>query len=264
MEQIIATLAKIPTVKGELTVEPGLVPSGKLVITENGNYKVSQYAEVQVEMLQPSGGISISENGNYDVTNYETADVQVPQPSGSIEITENGTFDVADFVQAVVDVHEGVTNVVCGEFVTGSVMELQDVEVPYSGNGYPVAVAVFVKEGTRGQGSAWETEIERYAVGAWCAIKSDTLTPPAYDGSLSCYGSALSSYKSSASSATALSVSAGEYVQIFRDSPVSTSQNAFISIVSPTLLRFYVANGTSNFKGFQHDLTYTYAAVYSE
>ena len=264
MADITATLTGQVTITGELTVPMGIVPRGEIEINENGEYDVTNYETAQVAVPQPSGSVTITENGEHDVTDYVTADVQVPQPSGSIEITENGTFDVADFVQAVVDVHEGATNVVCGEFVTGSVMELQDVEVPYSGSGYPVAVAIFVKEGTRGQGSAWETETERYAVGAWCAIKCDTLTPPAYDGSLSCYCSAFSSYKSSASSATTLSVSAGEYVQIFRDSPVNTSQNAFISIVSPTILRFYVANGTSNFKGFQHDLKYTYAVVYSE
>lgn len=264
MADITATLTGQVTITGELTVPMGIVPRGEMEISENGSYDVTNYETAQVAVPQPSGAVTITENGEHDVTDYVTAQVAVPQPSGSVTITANGQHDVTEFVQAVVDVHEGATNVVCGEFVTGSAMELQDVEVPYSGNGYPVAVAIFVKEGTRGQGSAWETETERYAVGAWCAVKSDTLTPPAYDGSLSCYGSAFSAYKSSASNATALSVSAGEYVQIFRDSPVSTSQNAFISIVSPTLLRFYVANGTSNFKGFQHDLTYTYAVVYSE
>lgn len=264
MADITATLTGQVTITGELTVPMGIVPRGEIEVTENGNYDVTHYETAQVQVPQPSGSVTITANGEHDVTDYVTADVQVPQPSGSIEITENGTVDVTQFVQAVVEVHESAANVVCGEFVTGSVTELQDVEIPYSGSGYPVAVAIFVKEGTRGQGSAWETETERYAVGAWCAIKSDTLAPPAYDGSLSCYCSAFSSYKSSSSSATALSVSAGEYVQIFRDSPANTSQNSFISIVSPTVLRFYVANGTSNFKGFQHDLTYTYVVVYSE
>ena len=136
MEQIIATLAEIPTVKGELTVEPGLVPSGKLVITENGNYKVSQYAEVQVEMLQPSGGISISENGSYDVTNYEMANVAVPQPSGSVTITENGEHDVTDYVTADVQVPQPSGSIEISENGAFDVTEFVQAVVNVQGTGW--------------------------------------------------------------------------------------------------------------------------------
>lgn len=69
-------------------------PYGTTNITQNGYHDVKQYEQAYVNIPGsiPTGKIIITENGtNIDVAQYATADVAIPQPVGKKIVTENGT-----------------------------------------------------------------------------------------------------------------------------------------------------------------------------
>lgn len=89
-------------------IPTGIVPSGSVDITTNGEHDISEYATANVQVPQgvfPEGTIEITANGDHDVTSYVTASVNTPQPSGKIEITENGNdIDISQYATADVNV----------------------------------------------------------------------------------------------------------------------------------------------------------------
>ena len=76
-----------------------LIPEGILSIKSNGNYDVTNYAGVTVNVastgITPSGTLDITENGTHDVTNYASVNVNVASsgstPSETVTLnTDNG------------------------------------------------------------------------------------------------------------------------------------------------------------------------------
>ena len=66
-------------------------PSGKITITENGTgIDIAHYAtaDVNVPGIVPTGTINITENGNYDVKEYASAAVNVPTHPGNVIFKE--------------------------------------------------------------------------------------------------------------------------------------------------------------------------------
>ncbi len=64
----------------------GITPSGVLDITRNGDYDVTQYAGVSVDVpetgITPAGTLDITRNGTYNVTEYAAVEVDVPAEGG--------------------------------------------------------------------------------------------------------------------------------------------------------------------------------------
>ena len=270
MADITATLTGQVTITGELTVPMGIVPRGEIEVNENGEYDVTNYETANVAVPQPSGSVTITENGEHDVTDYVTADVQVPQPSGSIEISENGEFDVAEFVQAVVNVEsKGVTNVVIGSFTASTSTNKQTINIPYDGNGFPIAALIYPKDGlynnTTADGKAWYNLVARSAIGLWCMVKANTKSAPTYRSSDSIEANkatVFSLYKGSSATNYTRYSDVGHV--IFKDdSPSSYSMDA-VAIHSATNFEIYSQKTSSGTEGFRGGITYGYIIVYSE
>lgn len=96
----------------------GEFPEGTLNITENGEYNIKSYANVDVDVpvgVFPSGTLDINENGVYNVTEYKEANVDIAIgvfPSGTIDIIQNGEYDVAEYEKANVNLPVGNGNFV--------------------------------------------------------------------------------------------------------------------------------------------------------
>ncbi len=95
--------------------EPVIKP---LSVTANGTYAIPAnadgYGPVTVNVptsgggITPSGVLDITANGDYDVTVYAGVSVDVPEtgitPSGTLDIVRNGTYDVKKYASVEVDV----------------------------------------------------------------------------------------------------------------------------------------------------------------
>lgn len=98
--------------------EPVIRP---LSVTANGTYTVPAnadgYGPVTVNVptegdgITPSGVLDITANGDYDVTQYAGVSVDVPEtgitPAGTLDITRNGTYNVTEYAAVEVDVPTG-------------------------------------------------------------------------------------------------------------------------------------------------------------
>lgn len=98
--------------------EPVIKP---LSVTANGTYTVPAnadgYGPVTVNVptegdgITPSGVLDITRNGDYDVTQYAGVSVDVPEtgitPAGTLDITQNGTYNVTEYAAVEVDVPTG-------------------------------------------------------------------------------------------------------------------------------------------------------------
>lgn len=79
-------------------IKTGITPIGTLLIVENGEHDVTEFAGVNVNV--PSSGIT---------------------PSGTKEITQNGTFDISSFASVLVNVPTGMNGKVFTSTVSSDV-----------------------------------------------------------------------------------------------------------------------------------------------
>lgn len=212
-----------------------------------------------------SGNLAITSNGTgIDVTDYETVSVDVPTvtPTGTISITANGTYNVESYASAEVDVPSGGTsNLAEGTFTGSTTGAVMDIDLGYTGNGYPIAVVIFPDEGMQGDTDYYNT-VQRYAIGFWSMSKNYQGQTPTYTTSGSAnLGVVSTRYKSSASSATSFSLSGSNGTNIYSSSAPSANVSTAARLRNNTTLRVFIA---STSYGFMAGITYRYIVVYSE
>lgn len=150
----------------------------------------------------------------------------------------------------------GASNVVQGTFTTSSEQGPQTINIPYSGNGYPVIVSVFVPDGPTSIGGSG---VGNYIIGSVYLLKSDTTTAPTYDGqnfnNRYCYWTI---YTSGSTMAGANGPTGGFIAT--GDDATESSANA-LKPKSDTSLSVYVRGASY---GFKPSTEYQYVIVYSE
>lgn len=242
-------------------IQPADVTQGKIGYAQG--QRVVGTATPSTPTIQ---SLSVTENGTYTapsgVDGYSPVTVNVPGivPTGSQTYTENGTYDVTALAEAVINVAGGggASNVVTGEFTTGTTEGKQTINIPYTGNGYPLAAMIYVKNPEGG----WKTFVGQYAIGEVVMVKGRPDLSPKYNGSISYdTGYISASYKSSATSATKQSAATSSASFMFYDG-FGTTLNSVnrTQFASANRLDVYV-RGTSY--GYAPNITYGYCIIYS-
>lgn len=184
-----------------------------------------------------------------------------------LNVTQNGTYNPADadvfgFGPVTVDVQGGASNLVEGTFTTGATAGYTNINIPYTGSGYPIMCVVVIDGGAYHSGTSWYTSTQRYAIGQWTMTKSNMTASPSYTTSgAQNQGVTTWVFKNSASSSTSYSRSSAMNTNVYTTSNASNSGANTIKLHSGNVLSYYV--NTSSY-GLHPNMTYRYFIVYSE
>lgn len=157
----------------------------------------------------------------------------------------------------------GASNFVTGTFTTESTAGAYTLSIPYTGNGYPLALLVCVEGGAYKTGTAWYNSTQRYAIGLYAMTKADFSTAPTYlNTGKENRGCVWVVFKNSTSSSTSYSRSSSMTVNAYGNTNASNSATTtFRFKASRNTLSYYV--NTSSY-GLLPSTTYRYYIVYSE
>lgn len=195
-----------------------------------------------------------------------------------LSVTANGTYNppsgVDGYSPVVVNVPTGggggASNLVAGTFkgtTTGSVL---NINIPYTGSGYPILFSVYPTEGPyNSEEGTFYSLIQRYGCAYYRGIKSQINTIPSYDGtnggnvSQNAY-SVVMRYKSSTTSSAAYQVSAVNEAYVAKDTdPIAHNTSSTYTILkfrSNNVMSVIIASTSF---GFIANIEYTYWVIYS-
>lgn len=155
----------------------------------------------------------------------------------------------------------GSSNIATGTFKGTSTGAAMDVNLAYTGNGYPIAIAIYPKAGYQ-NGSPAQDLFQRYAVMHFTGVKRETTAPTYGSSGGQNQFSVYATYKSSTSTASTLAGS-GSYNRVFLSgSPTSSPSNAYgaVGFKDAKTMSVFIA---STSYGFAANIEYTYWVIYS-
>lgn len=154
----------------------------------------------------------------------------------------------------------GASNFVQGTFTGTTAGEILEINLPYTGSGYPIAVMIFPKEGGYNSSGTFYNAVQRYATHIWIAVKNYPLSAPDYMGKTSNNEAfILMRFKSSTASPTTYgSTPTAKCLAYTTSSPSSSS--GVCNFSSSTKMKVFIA---SNSYGFMAGIEYVYCIVYS-
>lgn len=155
----------------------------------------------------------------------------------------------------------GATSFVTGTFTTPSTAGYTNINIPYTGSGYPLMIVVVVEGGAYHSGTDWYNSLQRYAVGQWTCTKSNFSATPTYTTSgARNQGVTTAIYKNSTSTSTTYTRTSAMNTNVFSSSNASNSAVNTIKYKSGNVLSYYT--NTSSY-GLLPEETYRYFIVYS-
>lgn len=272
---------------GDITVE-------SLSVTENGEHTAPSgkaYSPVTVNvpnsyaagdegkvvsngaLVAQTAHAQVTQNGTVDTTLNNSVEVAVPAATlVTKSITQNGTYnasgDSADGYSSVtvnVSGGGGASNVVTGTFTGTTTGAAMDVDLNYSGNGYPVAVVIYPSEGAYNSGGTFYDLVQQYAIAAYTVIKNDSTAPTYESSGENNRASSLREHKSSASVATSYSINAyfgGSGKIVYVNANASANNGEHVKFKSNKIMSVYIAPSGSNY-GFAANIPYKYWVLYS-
>lgn len=157
----------------------------------------------------------------------------------------------------------GSSNVIVGTFTTSSTQgSHQTIQIPYTGNGYPILTVVEVSGGYYDPANTdFYDLIQRYLIGIVVISKNVKGTAPTYGLSGSNDATVFSSYKSSTSDATIYTRGYSYAYNVYGDTYASADSLASVRWIGNDEMDVYVA---STGYGLKSEMDYSYTIVYSE
>ena len=178
-------------------------------------------------------------------------------------ISANGTYSASS---DNADGYSSVTVSVDPKYVSGTFKgdtagTTISVNVPYTGNGYPVVIIIYPTGGSSNSDTTFYTTVQRYAECMFTAVKMNTGSTPNYASHSATENNyvVLSRYKNSDSDATSYA-SGQSGAGVVSDYAASATSSACCRFNSKTSMSVYIA---STSYGFMKDVEYTYHIVYS-
>lgn len=213
----------------------------------------ASYSDVPAVLLPKTGG-GTARFDDASVTTATAADVA----SGKIFLANDGTITTGTASSG-----GGASNVVTGTFMGTTTGTIIDVNVNYSGNGYPIMIFVVPTGGMLGNQS-YANLVKRYAIGYLSAFKSYVSQIPTYEGSSTLTQnqfSVCSAYKNSSSAADNYTRSFGANIVIAYGNSANPGQ-ATQSLLFRDSKKFSVLIASSSY-GYAANIEYTYYIMYS-
>lgn len=154
----------------------------------------------------------------------------------------------------------GASNVVTGTFTGTTTGAAMDVNLAYTGTGYPIAVMIFV---STNNSTTFNSLIQRYAIRSYFMDKYERGTTPSYsvDGT-SAKGISTHKYKNSTTNQSSYSDggATGVTTRIYDESGATSSTATVVKFKSDKKMSVYIA---SDSYGFAANIEYTYYVIYS-
>lgn len=183
-------------------------------------------------------------------------------------ITANGTYDAEDddadgYSEVTVNVAGGASNIVTGTFKGTTTGAAMDVDLAYTGNGYPLNVMIYPKEGAYDANSTIYTLIDRQSTILYVAIKDYVSTAPDYNGTgTDDQYTTINRFKNSTSDYTVY----GSTSTV--SNPIANGSNALTANQGKFVVAFKAKNKMSVFiastsYGFPANIEFKYQIVYS-
>ena len=177
------------------------------------------------------------------------------------DVASGKYFYGVDGVRTLGTATGGASNLVQGTFTTPSSAGVTNLNISYTGSGYPLMITVVVDGGAYASGTSWYSSTQRYAVGHFSMTKSNfTLTPSYGTSGAANQGVVCAIYKNSTSSSTSYTRTSGMNVNFFSSSNAANSATTCVRYHENNILSYYT--NTSSY-GLLPSTTYRYFIVYS-
>lgn len=158
----------------------------------------------------------------------------------------------------------GASNVVTGTFKGTTTNAAMDVNLAYTGSGYPIAWMIYPSEGTYNSSGTFYALVQRYALQMVACVKIDSNNTPSYPSSADSAAfdraTLLYRYKNSTSSSTNYSQSGQPSPVLYLDDDAASTNYRYAIMRSNKKMSVFIA-GTSY--GFAANIEYTYCVIYS-
>ena len=191
-----------------------------------------------------------------------------------VTATFDSTTGLLGLIGEISNIQQGGTScpkLVMGDFTTANSNGTGSVSLNYSGNGYPIALFIYVDGGAYNNSSqgntTWYNSVSRYDVGFYSMVKSRTTSSPTYETTgADNYGTVTIIYKNSTSTATQYTRTSTMTANTYTSSSTNASASTLCAVFKGNgkTLSYYIGNRGSSSIGLARNTKFAYIIIYSE